>query len=197
MEIVTCTEDGSAVEHRDYTPFGSAALAEFAAGHGADVPLRISSHCGTFRVDGFGYDPHERVITLSHGCPHNLPFWAASYRGDPEGTARVHHREAEKVARHLEEEAARFRAKFPAPAELPPGMAPSPLLPPWPLVRGKLARAVRDGAPPGQVDELRRTYRAARAAQGLRDLLASDLPPTAEQRRELAAILLEGLPAPA
>lgn len=70
-------------------------------------------------------------------------------------------------------------------------MLPSSL-PSWSFARAKLARAVRDGAPPDQVAEWRRTYRAAKAAKHLRELLASDLPPTAEQRRELAAILLGG-----
>lgn len=66
-------------------------------------------------------------------------------------------------------------------------------LPHWTRARGKLARSVRDGDPPEQVKEWRRAYRAARAAQSLRDLLSGDLPPTPEMRRELAALLLEGV----
>lgn len=58
--------------------------------------------------------------------------------------------------------------------------------------RAMLAVRVRDGAPPDEVAKLRRAYRAARAAKGLRELVTGDHPPTAEQRRELAAILVGG-----
>lgn len=65
-------------------------------------------------------------------------------------------------------------------------------LPTWTYARAMLAVSVRNGTPPDQVAEWRRTFRAAKAAKSLRDLLASDLPPTVEQRRELAEILLGG-----
>lgn len=68
----------------------------------------------------------------------------------------------------------------------------SPALADWKRLRGLLARAVLDGAPSDRIDELRRAFRAARAAQNLRDLLAGDLPPTAAMRAELAAILTGG-----
>lgn len=59
----------------------------------------------------------------------------------------------------------------------------------WRKARSELANAVQAGQSPEIIAELRRAYRAARAAQDLRDLLASDLPPTPEQRLELAAVL--------
>jgi len=66
------------------------------------------------------------------------------------------------------------------------------MLPKWSLARARLARAVRDGASPEQVDELRRTYLAARTAQHIRDAHGGALPPTPEQRLELASLLVGG-----
>jgi hypothetical protein len=63
---------------------------------------------------------------------------------------------------------------------------------PWQLARSRLANAVQLGEPPECITELRREYRAARAAQYLRDLLSGDTPPNAEQRIELAALLAGG-----
>lgn len=64
------------------------------------------------------------------------------------------------------------------------------MLPSWSLARARLARAVRDGRPAGDVDELRRTYRAARLASQITDALSADLPPSREHRAELARLLL-------
>jgi hypothetical protein len=64
------------------------------------------------------------------------------------------------------------------------------MLPSWSLARARLARAVRDGQPPERVDSLRREYHAARLAQRITDALGADLPPTPEQRAELARMLL-------
>lgn len=66
------------------------------------------------------------------------------------------------------------------------------MLPPWKVARSHVALAIRDDASPEHVAELRRAYHAARAKQALCDLLASDLPPTPEQRLELASILVGG-----
>jgi hypothetical protein len=66
------------------------------------------------------------------------------------------------------------------------------MLPPWSLARARLARAVQDGRPAGEIDELRRAYRAARAKQALCDLLAGDYPPNDSQRRELVFVLVAG-----
>lgn len=63
---------------------------------------------------------------------------------------------------------------------------------PWTLARSRLARAVQDGASPERVAELRRAYHASRAADYLQRLLACDPPPTPDQRRELADILVGG-----
>ena len=63
---------------------------------------------------------------------------------------------------------------------------------PWRHARSRLANAVQAGEPFERIIELRREYRAARAAQDLRDLLSSDFAPTAEQRAELAALLVDG-----
>jgi GH24 family phage-related lysozyme (muramidase) len=67
--------------------------------------------------------------------------------------------------------------------------APEALMRIWTVVRGHLARSVQIGAPADQVTELRRELAAARAADHLHRLVASDLPPTKAQREELAAIL--------
>lgn len=66
------------------------------------------------------------------------------------------------------------------------------MLPTWSRARARLAWAVRDGAAPDQVAELRRTYHAARLAQRITDTLSSDFPPNAEQRCELANLLAAG-----
>lgn len=66
------------------------------------------------------------------------------------------------------------------------------MLPPWRLARSRMARAVRDGASPEQVAELRRIYLAARAKQYLDDLMSSDFPPNDVQCRELASMLAGG-----
>ena len=58
------------------------------------------------------------------------------------------------------------------------------------LARSQLANAVKDGAPPALITELRREYRAARVMHHLQQLLTNDLPPTAAQRRELADVLV-------
>jgi hypothetical protein len=60
------------------------------------------------------------------------------------------------------------------------------------VIRARLARAARFGAPPETLESLRRDYRASRAAERLREWLASEPAPTAEQRRELAALLADG-----
>jgi hypothetical protein len=60
------------------------------------------------------------------------------------------------------------------------------------VIRARLARAARFGAPPETVASLRRDYYAARAHDYLRDWLASDPSPTAEHRAELAALLAGG-----
>jgi hypothetical protein len=59
----------------------------------------------------------------------------------------------------------------------------------WTAARSALANAVKDGAPPDQIEALRRDYRAARAHAYLHQLIAADPPPTPEQRHELAAVL--------
>ena len=59
------------------------------------------------------------------------------------------------------------------------------------VIRAKLARATRFGASPETVASLRRDYHAARARDYLRDWLAGDYAPTADQRRELAELLLD------
>lgn len=117
MEIVGFdgTGRGPVIEHRDYVPFGTAHLAEMAADCGGDLPLRIASHGEAYEVSGFSYDPHENVITLSGSDPHNASFLALSFDGDPAATAQLHHQEAGKLARHLEELAAGIRARCPAP----------------------------------------------------------------------------------
>jgi hypothetical protein len=58
------------------------------------------------------------------------------------------------------------------------------------VIRAKLARATRFGAPPEAVASLRRDYHAARAREYLCGWLAGDHAPTADQRRELAELLL-------
>jgi hypothetical protein len=63
---------------------------------------------------------------------------------------------------------------------------------PWTNVRSALAVAVRTGQPPERIEALRRDYRAARAHAYLRALISADPPPTAAQRRELAAVLVGG-----
>ena len=63
---------------------------------------------------------------------------------------------------------------------------------PWRHARSRLANAVQAGEPQERITELRRAYKAARAAQDLRDLLQSDHAPTLEQRRELAELLVGG-----
>lgn len=63
---------------------------------------------------------------------------------------------------------------------------------PWRHARSRLANAVQAGEPQERINELRREYRAARAAQDLRDLLSSDFAPTREQRLELAELLAGG-----
>ncbi len=62
---------------------------------------------------------------------------------------------------------------------------------PWTLVRSQYALAQRRGDPPERLRELRAELRAARAEHYLRSVLAEDPPITAQQRRELAALLLE------
>lgn len=59
-------------------------------------------------------------------------------------------------------------------------------------VRARLARATRDGEPPQVIEQLRGSYYAARAHAYVRDWLAGDPAPTAEQRREVAALLVGG-----
>ena len=61
----------------------------------------------------------------------------------------------------------------------------------WTQTRSELANAIKDGASPERVAELRRDYRVARARQHLTELVASP-PLTAEQRSELASVVLEG-----
>jgi hypothetical protein len=63
---------------------------------------------------------------------------------------------------------------------------------PWRHARSRLALAVQAGEPTERITELRREYRAARAAQYLHDLLSSDFPPTGAQRAELASLLVGG-----
>lgn len=58
------------------------------------------------------------------------------------------------------------------------------------VIRAKLARAARFGAPPETVASLRRDYHAARARDYMLGWLTGDHAPTADQRRELAALLL-------
>lgn len=71
--------------------------------------------------------------------------------------------------------------------------APATPIPASPAaVRARLANATRFGAPAEVLDGYRRDYHAARAAQRLRELLASDHAPTLGQRRELAFLLLAG-----
>ncbi len=60
------------------------------------------------------------------------------------------------------------------------------------VLRAKLARATRVGAPPEQITELRREYYASRAAAYLRDFLAADPAPSPAQRRELAELIVGG-----
>jgi hypothetical protein len=60
------------------------------------------------------------------------------------------------------------------------------------VIRGRLARATRGGAPPEFIESLRRDYYASRARDYLRDWIASDPAPTSAQRRELAALLVGG-----
>jgi hypothetical protein len=60
------------------------------------------------------------------------------------------------------------------------------------VIRGRLARAARTGAPPETIESLRRDYYASRARDYLRDWLAGDPAPTAAQRRELADMLVRG-----
>ena len=60
------------------------------------------------------------------------------------------------------------------------------------VIRGRLAYAARRGDPPEVIEELRREYYASRARDYLRDWLAGDPTPTADQRRELAALLVGG-----
>ncbi len=62
----------------------------------------------------------------------------------------------------------------------------------WTLARSRLARAVQDGASPERIAELRRAYRAAKAADYLQQLLASESAPTHDERRALAALLMAG-----
>jgi hypothetical protein len=60
------------------------------------------------------------------------------------------------------------------------------------VIRAKLARATRVGEPPEIIKQLRRDYYASRARDYVREWLASEPAPTAEHRRELAALLAEG-----
>lgn len=57
------------------------------------------------------------------------------------------------------------------------------------VIRARIARATQRGEPAEVVKALRRDYYAARAADYLREWLASDPAPTPEHRRELAALL--------
>jgi len=59
----------------------------------------------------------------------------------------------------------------------------------WTVVRAHLGYGVQHGAPADHVTELRRELAASRAADYLRRLVTSDLPPTPDQRDELAGIL--------
>ena len=59
-------------------------------------------------------------------------------------------------------------------------------------LRAKIARAIQRGEPDEIVIELRRRYYAARARDYLRDWITSDPAPTADQRRELAELLVGG-----
>jgi hypothetical protein len=62
---------------------------------------------------------------------------------------------------------------------------------PWTVARSHLARAIQRGDPPERIAELRRDYYASRARDYLADLVAiRGL--TAEQRRELADVILAG-----
>lgn len=99
--------------------FTTAELAEFAAEHGMDVPLLISSHGETFGVGGFSWEPDEKVIYLVGMCPFDNPIAAVSFDGDPDATARGRHFLAERLAAHMEEVAAKIRAKYPKPASGP------------------------------------------------------------------------------
>jgi hypothetical protein len=60
------------------------------------------------------------------------------------------------------------------------------------VIRGRLARAARSGAPAEVLEDLRRDYYASRAHQYIRDWLAGEPAPTPAQRRELADMLVKG-----
>lgn len=94
-------------------PFTTAELADYAERYG-DVPLMISSHGEVYGVDLMSYEPDHNAIILNGSCAISYINPAAiSLEDDPEGTAALRHRIAEQVARHLEEMAAGFRARFP------------------------------------------------------------------------------------
>jgi len=58
------------------------------------------------------------------------------------------------------------------------------------VIRARLARAIRVGEQPEVIESLRRDYYASRARDYLREWITSDPPPTTDQRRELAALLV-------
>ena len=60
------------------------------------------------------------------------------------------------------------------------------------VIRGRLTRARRSGAPDDVIESLRREYYAARAHDYLRDWLAGEPAPTPARRRELADLLVKG-----
>lgn len=93
--------------------FTAAELAEFAAAHGMDVPLLISSHGETYGIGGFSWVPDDEAIYLVSMCPFDNPIGAVSIDGDPDATTRLRHHLAEQLAAHLEEVAAGIRAKYP------------------------------------------------------------------------------------
>lgn len=96
--------------------FTTSELADYAAEHGAGIPLLISSHGETYGIGGFSWVPDEGIIYLSGACPHDpLNPAAISVPDDPVATARVRHDLAEKRAAHLEALAAEIRANYPEP----------------------------------------------------------------------------------
>lgn len=60
------------------------------------------------------------------------------------------------------------------------------------VIRARIGQATLVGKPAAHIEELRREYYASRAHDYLRELLSSDSAPTPDQRRELAALLLDG-----
>lgn len=60
------------------------------------------------------------------------------------------------------------------------------------VIRARLARAQRFGAPAEEIERLQQGYHAAKAASFIREYLASDPRPTIAARRELADLLTGG-----